>query len=134
MKIYSFIVFRKVHIILFFEFWIILLFFTVMYCCFPILTHRRVKAYFIWMFCSVTSKKQYPQNCLSFYHLKRVDCLSCHHFIICRGSEFIISSFHHDLLSFYHFIICRGSMFLSFYYFIICRGSSYSEPRFSVTR
>ena len=55
-------VFRKVHILLFFEFWTVLLFSTVIYCCFFILNHKRVNTYFIWMFCGVISKNQYPQN------------------------------------------------------------------------
>ena len=37
---------------------------------FSILNHKRVKTYFIWMFCGVISKKQYPQNFSSFPILK----------------------------------------------------------------
>ena len=46
---------------------------------------------------------------LSFYHFI---VLSFYHFIIYKGSDFIILSFYHFIISsFYHFIICKGSMF-----------------------
>ena len=102
------------------------------FCCFPqwyidvfsILIHKRVKTYFIWMFCGVISKKQYPQNfiILSFIILSftKGSALSLYHFIIYKGFGFIILSFYHSIiLSFYHFIIYKGSTILSFYHFII---------------
>ena len=58
---------------------------------FSILNHKRVKTYFIWMFCGVISKKQYPQN---FIILMSGDFIisSFHQFINCRADEFIIQS------------------------------------------
>ena len=80
---------------------------------FSILTHKRVKTYFIWMFCGVISKKQYPQNfiILSFIILSftKGSALSFYHFIILSFYHFIILSFTKGQW-FYHFII------LSFYH------------------
>ena len=85
---------------------------------FSILNHKRVKTYFIWMFCGVISKKQYPQNfiMLSFVGVilsftKGPD-LSFYHFIILSFYHFIILSFTKGpTLSFYHFIILGRAMF-----------------------